>query len=342
MSCDYCNAPVVGRVCSGCGYDFTGIYPDLTRAQAAGLACMYCGADTPAMAPVGRVAGVQVFACADDCEPGPMTSDAKPGWVADPRPATRKPLKAAPVRARTPTAAPRAPGGLRLAGYVRVSTDRQAEVGYGLPVQRAALASWAADHGHRLIAVHADEGVTGSLAERDGWADVEADLRSKKIDGVVVPRLDRLARDVLVQETFMRAVWELGAEVFSTAPDENNLRDDPDDPTRKLVRRVLGVINEYERDMIVLRMRKGRRAKAKQGGYAYGSPPFGYRSINKTLVPDPDEQRTLRRIRKLATADHSTRAIAADLNATGHLTKRGRPWTSAGVSDVLRKTLTES
>lgn len=224
----------------------------------------------------------------------------------------------------------------RLAAYVRVSTDKQVQ-GEGLAVQEAAIARYARRNRLDLAATFRDEGESGTLAERDGWADAEHALRSGEVAGIVVYKLDRLARDVMVQEQLMAGVWRLGGEIYSTAADENNLRDDPDDPTRKLVRRMMGIIAEYERDMVVLRMRRGRRAKARAGGFAYGSPPFGYRLIDGALAPDPDEQAVLTRAKRLRRRGLSTRAIAADLNAAGHRTKRGREWSSSSVSAALSK-----
>ncbi|MEU5946297.1 recombinase family protein [Micromonospora sp. NPDC047465] len=223
-----------------------------------------------------------------------------------------------------------------LVAYLRVSTDRQAEDGYGLDVQTEAIKAWAKTNKRRIIDWHRDD-ASGTLAERDGWADVEHDIATKRAGGVVMFKLDRLARDMMIQETFMQAIWKLDGEVYSTAPNENNLRDDPEDPTRKFVRRMFGLMAEYERDMIVLRMRRGRRMKATKGGYAYGSPAFGQRSVNKQLVKDPTEQKTLKRLIELRQGGASTRQVAAQLNAEGHTTKRGRQWTSAGVSDVLRR-----
>ena len=60
-----------------------------------------------------------------------------------------------------------------------------------------------------------------------------------------VYRLDRLARDLIVQETVLAEVKRLGGEVFSTsAAEAGYLSDDPDDPSRKLIRQVLGAVAE--------------------------------------------------------------------------------------------------
>ncbi|MFC3504824.1 recombinase family protein [Micromonospora krabiensis] len=227
-----------------------------------------------------------------------------------------------------------------LVAYLRVSTDRQAEDGYGLDVQTEAIKTWAKEQKRRIVAWYRDEGISGALLAREGWMDVEDAISGKRAGGVIVYKLDRLARDTMVQETLMQSVWKLGGEVYSTSSTETNLRDDPEDPSRKLIRTIMGAVNTYERDMIALRMRRGRRLKANRGGFAYGSPAFGQRSVNKQLVKDPTEQATLRRLVELHTQDFSTRQIAAALNAEGRTTKRGKQWTSAGVSDVLRRQAT--
>lgn len=226
---------------------------------------------------------------------------------------------------------------MKLIGYLRVSTDEQAERGYGLDVQEQQVRSWCRRNGHRLVRIERDEGTTGAIAERDGLDDALAALTSGEAVGIVFPRLDRLSRDMLVQEQILNKVWASGRDAFSTLPGEADLRDDPEDPTRKLIRRVLGAIAEYDREWIVLRMRRGRRRKAERGGFAYGSPPYGYRAVNRRLVPDRREQAALRRMRDLAATGASTREIAAALRAEGHPTKRGGSWSPPVVARILAR-----
>jgi Resolvase, N terminal domain len=96
------------------------------------------------------------------------------------------------------------------------------------------------------------------------------------------------------------------------------LKDDPDDPSRKLIRQVLGAVAEYERSMIALRLKAGRRRKHEKGGYAYRSPAYGYKAEGKELTPDADEQAALDRIRQLYADGQSFREIAATLTAEGY------------------------
>jgi DNA invertase Pin-like site-specific DNA recombinase len=230
--------------------------------------------------------------------------------------------------------------GMKVAGYVRVSTDRQAEHGLGLEVQEQAIRRWAKKSGHRLVAVFRDEGVSGSngVTQRIGLIDALAALKARDAAGLVVARLDRLARDLIIQEQLLAEVKRSGATPFSTAPGEAAyLTDDPDDPSRKLIRQVLGAVSEYERAMISLRLRTGRARKAEHGGFAYGSPPFGYTANDGALVPDPTEQHVIARMRELDAEGWTQREIATTLNREGHRTKQNRAWTRVTVGVVLRR-----
>jgi DNA invertase Pin-like site-specific DNA recombinase len=81
---------------------------------------------------------------------------------------------------------------------------------------------------------------------------------------------------------------------------------------------VLGAVSEYERSMVSLRLRAGRRRKADRGGYAYGSSHYGTRAENKALVTDESEQATLDPIRELHSEGASLRTIAETLTAEGY------------------------
>ena len=141
-----------------------------------------------------------------------------------------------------------------------------------------------------------------------------------------------------IRDRLLADVRRMGADVFSTSTAEASyLTDDPDDPSRKLIRQVLGAVNEYERAMIALRLRSGRRRKHDNGGYAYGSPPFGYRAQGRQLVEHPDEQATLRRMRELRGAGRSYRDIAARLHGEGHQPKRGTVWHPMTIRQILSR-----
>ncbi len=227
---------------------------------------------------------------------------------------------------------------MKLVAYLRVSTDAQTD-GLGLDIQEATITKWADAHGHKIAETFTDAGVSGSngLDTRAGLGLALDVLKKREADGLVVYRLDRLARDLIVQETLLAELRRMGADMFSTSEAEGQyLTDDPADPSRKMIRQVLGAVAEYERSMIALRLRSGRARKASDGGFAGGTPPYGFKSSGGELVPVADEQIALTRIRNLRAADPplSYEKIAQMLNDAGIPPRRGERWHKAVVARI--------
>lgn len=225
---------------------------------------------------------------------------------------------------------------MRLTMYLRVSTDRQAEQGFGLRVQEQACRRWAKANGHRIVAVERDEGVSGSngVEDRVGLPAALQAVAERASDGIVVARLDRLARALTVQEAILAKTWTMGGEVCTADAGEVQ-RDDPDDPMRTAMRQMAGVFAELERRLISKRLRDGRRAKGDAGGFAFGAPPFGFRAVDGELVVDDDEQAALTRIGELHSAGASLRAIAGALTAEGFTPKRSATWHPESLKRII-------
>ena len=224
---------------------------------------------------------------------------------------------------------------MRLVAYVRVSSREQVEHGQGLDIQRAAIRRWAKANGHRIVAWAADAGVSGAKVahDRPGLTDALQALRDRSAAGLVVRDLDRLAREVTVQEAVLAEAWQrLDARVFTVYGEVQ--RDDPDDPMRTAMRQMAGVFAGLDRRMVVKRLRDGRAAKAASGGHATGSYPYG----SSAAGPVKAEQRALARMLDLSAAGESTRSIAATLTAEAHPTKRGGQWSSPVVARILSRT----
>ena len=87
--------------------------------------------------------------------------------------------------------------------------------------------------------------------------------------------------------------------------------------------------------MIRLRLRSGRQRKHEMGGFAYGSPPFGWRSENGELVEVPDEQTTLSYMQAERARGASYREICTFLTNMERKTRRGGEWFPANVAKIL-------
>jgi len=232
----------------------------------------------------------------------------------------------------------------RLIGYRRVSTAGQIDR-YGLPAQETDLRAYSRRTGHKLIRIETDGAKPGCLPpeERPGLLAALKAIQNGEADGLLVPGdLDRLARELTVQEGILAQVWKSGGVVHTTTRGEI-LPDDPDDPMRTAIRQVMGVFAQLDRALIAKRMRNGRKAKAAIGGYAgYGSPAFGQHSVDKELVTDKREAKVIARMRELRSEGLSYRLIAAQLNAEGLESKRGGRWHPQTVQRVLDRAGEES
>ena len=223
---------------------------------------------------------------------------------------------------------------LKLVGYLRVSSPTQVEEGQGLAIQEKSIRRWVKEHGHRLHGLHLDEGVSGTVEEREALTEALAAVSYSGADGIVVTSLDRLARNRSLQEAVLAQVWAAGGKVF-TVDEGEVLTDDPEDSVRTFVRQVMGAVAQLERGLIARRLRRGRQHKAEQGGYASGAPPLGFRAEGGELVPNPDEQVAVARIVELRADGASLRQIAVTLTAEGLTPKRGGAWHPQQVSRVL-------
>ena len=236
-----------------------------------------------------------------------------------------------------------------LVAYVRVSTSEQSLDGYGLPIQERAIRTWAKAHGHRIRAVYSDvTSGTTAYADRPGLsACFDALLPPPRATGLVVLRLDRLARELLQQEAALQVAWRAGGCVFAVDGGQDGsglvLADDPNEPTRKLVRRILGLVSEYERDLMAKRLSDGRRRKAEDGLHAGGTYRFGTTGGQtadgkRDAVPVPGEQATVARILELRQQGESYRSIAATLDAEGRKPRRAKSgWSAMSVRNIAER-----
>lgn len=226
--------------------------------------------------------------------------------------------------------------------YVRVSTDRQAEEGLGPEVQREAIQTWARSRGLRVALWTQDLGISGSngLETRQGLLEALGALREGSASGIVVYRLDRLARDLVLQEHLLAEVWRMGARIYSTSPSEDQYLDPEGaetDPSRALIRQVLGAVAQYERAMIRLRLRSGKARKGASGGYIGGQPSYGHRAEDRSLAPNPDEDALVKMVHDLRAAGHSYREIAAALTEAGYKPRRAAVWHAAVVRGIAQR-----
>jgi DNA invertase Pin-like site-specific DNA recombinase len=106
---------------------------------------------------------------------------------------------------------------MKLIGYLRVSSESQLD-GFGLDTQEAAVRSWIKSGDHKLTDLVSDAGVSGATEalDRPGLTEALQAVLTGMADGIVIARLDRLARSLSIQEATLAMIWQSGGNVFTS------------------------------------------------------------------------------------------------------------------------------
>ena len=209
--------------------------------------------------------------------------------------------------------------------YLRVAGKGQVD-GDGFDRQLLAVRQYAEANGIKIVRVFREKGVSGTkdLDDRPAFLEMLAALLSNGVRTVLIERLDRLARDLMVQETIIGDLRKRGITLISVH--EPDLLQD--DPTRTLLRQMVGAIAEYEKKVIVLKLRGARQRMKARTGRCEGAKPYGTRE---------GEAATLKLIQHLRASGMAYDKIAAHLDAKGLKPRRGEKWHPFAVQRILAR-----
>ena len=223
-------------------------------------------------------------------------------------------------------------------GYIRVSTDAQADGGVSLDAQRAKLEAYALALDLELVAIEVDAGASAKTLRRPALQAALARLQAGEATGLLVTKLDRLTRSV---KDLGELVERYFAESFSLLSVGNSI--DTRTAGGRLVLNVLASVSQWEREAIGERTSEALQ-HLKGEGAQLGGEALGWTRIDETdhhgrrIVADVQaEAATVARIIELREQGHTYRAIAAKLSAEGHKTKRGGSWHANTVRRVARR-----
>ncbi len=208
---------------------------------------------------------------------------------------------------------------LRVSGHSQVDKD-------GFPRQRAAIEAYAGLHSLSIAKWYEEKAVPGKTEweHRPAWVGMLQAITRNGVKTIVIEKLDRLARDLLVQEHIIADLKLRGVTLLSVAePDLGS-----DDPTRKLMRQIMGAIAEYDKNMLVLRMRGARERIKARGESCEGRKPYGHY---------PAEVAGLKIIRECARYGQEPAAVAARLDAAGIPPRSGGKWHPFAVRRIMER-----
>jgi site-specific DNA recombinase len=215
-------------------------------------------------------------------------------------------------------------------GYIRVSSEEQAQSGLSLAHQRAKIEAYCLATDIELVGIIEDAGRSAKTMQRPGLLQALDMLKAKQADALVILKLDRLTRSVKDLGELVELFDKSGSALISVQDSINT-----DTAAGRLVLNVLGSVAQWEREAICERT-KAALAVKKAKRERVGSVPYGYdlAADGRTLTPNSQELAIIETMRALRSAGRSYSSICSELVAKGITTKAGGQWHAMTVRNI--------
>src|SRR5215218_9259731 len=194
--------------------------------------------------------------------------------------------------------------------------------------QRATIDAFARSAGFAILDSYYDEAVSGAdpVTARPGFAAMMERIASNGVRVIIVETANRFARDLIVQEIGYTMLKAHGVELIAADKPDAFL---DDTPTANLIRQVLGAVSQFEKAMVVSKLKGARDRKRATGVKVEGRK--NYAEINPDMVA---LAKKLRRY-KVHGRRRTLREIADELASTGYVTGTGKPYAAAAVARMI-------
>ncbi len=219
-------------------------------------------------------------------------------------------------------------------GYLRVSDVSQVEKG-GFDRQLRAIKGFCKDRGYTIESVYQEEGVSGTVDELDrpAFQEMVAAILANGVKTVIVESLDRLARELRIQEQILMYLVGKNIDLFSANTGENVTEAVRSDPMKKALIQIQGVFAELDKSQLVSKLKRGREKAKKERGKGQGRKHYGETSEQERAIMKRITY--MRRLSRGQKKRMSFQRIANVLNAEGIKTRLGKKWTASGVKHVI-------
>jgi DNA invertase Pin-like site-specific DNA recombinase len=195
--------------------------------------------------------------------------------------------------------------------------------------QREAIEAYAKTAGYAIVGEYSDDGVKGAdpVDQRPGFAAMLKHIAGNGVRIVICETASRFARDLIVQETGWRLLRDAGIMLIA-ADSPGGFLDDT--PTAVMIRQILGSVSQFEKAMLVAKLRGARdRRKRLTGAKVEGRKSHAEERPDVVALA-----KSLARKRPKG-GKMSLRGISAELAAQGFVNERGKPFHHKSVAAML-------
>src|SRR3954453_19023765 len=180
---------------------------------------------------------------------------------------------------------------MRAIGYVRVSTDKQADHGVSLEAQEAKIRAMATVQGAEIVELIVDGGESAKNLNRPGMERLLSLVNEGKVQTVIIAKLDRLTRSVKDLAELLERFQRRGVSLVSVAESL-----DTGSAAGRMVINIMTVVSQFEREAIGERTRDALQHK-KAHRQIYNHVPYGFQREGDALVADAHEQAIVSRVK---------------------------------------------
>ncbi|MCI9279873.1 MAG: recombinase family protein [Bacilli bacterium] len=216
--------------------------------------------------------------------------------------------------------------------YPRVSTEDQSRFGHSLDEQEDKLQKLCEFKGYKIYKIYREEGVSAKDTNRPKFQEMMEDMKSGKINKIIVYKLDRLTRSIRDLETICTMLEDYNCSLESVAEEINT-----ETANGKFFIRMLTILAQLEIERTSERTKFGLIGAAKKG-HLSGKPPLGFtrEKDSKELIIDEVKANVVRRIFKLYLDGSSVCSICKLFNEEKVL---NRKWATTTVDKILSNQL---
>lgn len=169
----------------------------------------------------------------------------------------------------------------------------------------------------QVIDIYVDNGMTGTNFEREGWQRLLADIKSGRINCIVVKDFSRMGRNYIEVGNYMEKIFPfLGVRVVAVNDSFDSMKNTFQNDM--LMNSLTNIVNEYYARDISRKVIQARKAMQENGEYTGGTFPYGYKRSQENkrkMAVDPEAACVVRKIFAWRAAGKSCTWIADSLNA---------------------------